>query len=229
MFQLEHISFSWGDRSVLEDVSFSVAPGEVAVLTGANGAGKTTLMRIAAGVCRPASGTVSAGGADAWREVLRYRRQCGYLPEDAPVEDDMTVREFLRYRAALRGESRRRIRHRVMEAMDLCGLDPVADRRLDTLSRGLRKRAALADALLLRPHYLFLDDLMAGLDGSMRRSFGAVLKAVSSFAAVLVAGHELEELSQWATKYYVLKDGVAVGVKTVQGARTILSAPGGAK
>lgn len=222
MLEVQHISFFWGAKPLLEDVSFSVAPGETAVLAGANGAGKTTLIKILAGLCVPSSGAVIADGLDTFAQPLRFRRMLGYLSESAASEYDMRVCKYLRYRANLRGEMSKKIRHRVAEAMELCGLESVADSRIGTLSPGLRKRVALADAVLLRPRILLLDDLLAGLDPVTRASFGRILAAVSTFAAVLVSGHELDELAQWASKFYVLRDGHIIGVKTVSGVRSVL-------
>lgn len=222
MLEVQNIAFSWGRTRLLDDVSFAVAPGETAVLAGANGAGKTTLLKILAGLCCPSSGGVLADGVNAFSHPLRYRRVMGYLPETAPADPDLTVRDYLRYRANLRGEMAKKIRHRVAEALDLCNLEGHVDARIGTLSFGLRKRVALADALLLRPRFLLLDDLLAGLDPVTRASFGRILAAVSSFAAVVVTGHEIDELATWATKFYVLKEGRVLGAKTAAGAKMLL-------
>ncbi len=224
MLEVKHISFSWGRAPLLDDVSFTVAPGETVALAGANGAGKTTLLRILAGVCLPSAGTVVGDSADLFLAPLRYRRLLGYLPESAAVEPGMTVKEYLKYRANLKGEMQKKIRHRVMEAMELCGLSARANVRVDALSQGLRKRVALADAILLRPRFLLLDDLLAGLDAETRISVGRILKSVSSFAATIVSGHELDELQGFATKFLVLKDGRIIGAKTAAGVRTVLTA-----
>ena len=147
MLDVQNISFSWGKTSLFDDVTFSVAPGEVAALVGANGVGKTTLMKILAGVILPSSGTVLVDGQDAFRNSMRYHRMMGYLPENAPAEPDMSVKSYLTYRAHLKGEMAKKIRHRVQEALSLCGLRDRADARIGSLSQGLRKRGALADAL----------------------------------------------------------------------------------
>lgn len=223
MLEVQHISFAWGATPLLNDVSFSVAPGETAVLAGANGAGKTTLLRILAGLYVPSSGGVYADDVDVLLHPLRFRRMLGYLPESAAADPDMTVKEYLGYRARLRGEMSRKIRHRVEEAMGLCGLDAHANARIGLLSQGLRKRVALADAVLLRPRFLILDDLLAGLDAETRESVGRILSTVSSFAAVIVSGHELDELQRWATKFLVLKDGRIQEAKTAAGVRTVLT------
>ncbi len=224
MLEVKHIFFSWGRAPLLNDVSFTVAPGETVALVGANGAGKTTLLRILAGVCLPSAGTVVGDSADMFLAPLRYRRLLGYLPESAPVEPGMTVKAYLKYRAKLKGEMQKKIRHRVLEAMDLCGLSARADVRVDLLSQGLRKRVALAEAILLRPRFLLLDDLLAGLDAETRISVSRILKSVSSFAATIVSGHELDELQGFATKFFVLKDGRLIGAKTAAGVRTVLTA-----
>ena len=224
MLEVKHISFSWGRAPLLDDVSFTVAPGETVALVGANGAGKTTLLRILAGVCLPSSGTVVADAADMLRAPLRYRRLLGYLPESAAVEPGMTVKGYLKYRANLKGEMQKKIRHRVLEAMELCGLAARADARVDDLSQGLRKRVALAEAILLRPRFLFLDDLLAGLDAETRLSVGCILRSVSSFAATVVSGHELDELEGFATNFLVLKGGRLQNAKTAAGVRALLTA-----
>ena len=223
MLEVKHISFSWGRTPLLDDVSFAVSPGETVALVGANGAGKTTLLRILAGVCFPASGTVVGDAVDMLIAPLRYRRLLGYLPESAAVEPGMTVKGYLKYRANLKGEVQKKIRHRVLEAMELCGLSARADTRVDGLSQGLRKRVALAEAILLRPRFLFLDDLLAGLDAEMRLSVGRILKSVSSFAATVVSGHELEEMEAIATKFLVLKGGRILNANTAGEVRNLLT------
>ena len=179
MLEVQNISFSWGKTPLLDDVTFSVAPGEVAALVGANGVGKTTLMKILAGVMLPSSGTVLADGNDTFANPIRYHRIMGYLPENCPAESDMAVKDYLTYRAQLKGEMTKKIRHRVQEAMSLCGH---ASRRIGQLSFGLRKRVALADALLLRPRFLILDDMLAGLDAITRASIGRILATSSSLS-----------------------------------------------
>ena len=226
MLEARKISFSWGRRPVLDGVSFTVSPGETVALAGANGAGKTTLLRILSGVCLPSSGTVVGDTVDMLRSPLRYRRLLGYLPESAAVEPGMTVKAYLKYRANLKGEMAKKIRHRVQEAMELCGLSARADERVDALSQGLRKRVALADAILLRPRFLFLDDLFAGLDAETRRSVGRILKAVSTFAATVVSGHELDELQGLASRFLVLKGANMSVAKTADEVRAeLLAAP----
>ena len=208
MIEIRNLAFSYRRQKVLRDVSFVVSPGEVVSVVGANGAGKTTLLRILATLQLPDSGTVLVDGQDALVRPLRYRRQLGYLPERIALYDDMTVREYLRYRAVLKGEPLKRIRRRVSEAVEICQIGDVQRTPIAALSAGLKKRVAIADAMILRPRILLLDDFLAGLDHSMRETAGTILSNVVAFSSVIVTGHELEDFARWTTRFLVLRGGV---------------------
>ena len=223
MLEARDISFAYSRRPILDGATFSVASGEAVALVGTNGAGKTTLMRVLAGLLFPMSGTLRADGFDALRETIRFRRQLGYLPESAPSEPGLTVKAYLKFRAKLKGEQVRRIRHRVLEAMESCGLDELGETRIASLSNGQRRRVALADALLLRPRFLLLDDLFAGIDPATRASLGKTLTSFAQFATIIVSGHELDELSRCTTRFLVLKDGRVSEAKGLQRAREALA------
>lgn len=208
MFEVRNISFSYA-RPVLRDVSFLVSPGETVAILGANGAGKTTLLRVLATLAVPGSGKVLSDGQDAFSAPIKYRRQLGYLPERTALYEDMTVKEYLSYRANLKGEPARRIRRRIGEAAEICRIaDGQMRAVIRNLSSGQKKRVALADALLLRPRVLLLDDFLAGLDGDMRRSAGEILSDAAAFSSVIVTGHEIDDLMKWTTRFLILRDGV---------------------
>lgn len=208
MFEVRNISFSYA-RPVLRDVSFVVSPGETVAILGANGAGKTTLLRVLATLAVPGSGKVLSDGQDAFSAPIKYRRQLGYLPERTALYEDMTVKEYLSYRANLKGEPARRIRRRIGEAAEICRIaDGQMRAVIRNLSSGQKKRVALADALLLRPRVLLLDDFLAGLDGDMRRSAGEILSDAAAFSSVIVTGHEIDDLMKWTTRFLILRDGV---------------------
>lgn len=208
MLEVRNIAFSYDRKKVLRDVSFVASPGEVVTIVGANGAGKTTLMRILATLQLPDSGTVMMDGVDALARPLRYRRQLGYLPERIALYDDMTVKEYLRYRALLKGEPAKRVRRRVSESVELCQIGDILRERIGVLSAGQRKRVAIADAMILRPRVLLLDDFLSGLDGTMRAATGSLLSSAVAFSSVIVTGHELEDLARWTTRFLVLHNGV---------------------
>ena len=208
MLEVRNIAFAYDREPVLRDVSFVVSPGEVVSVVGANGAGKTTLLRILATVAVPDAGLVLADGVNAFDRPLRYRRQIGFLPENPALYGDMTVKEYLLYRAYLKGEPAKRVRRRINEAADMCRISSLMRTPVRRLSTGLRRRVALADALLLRPRILLLDDFLAGLDGEMRSAAGLVLAEAAAFSSVIVTGHELEDLARWTTRFLVLAGGV---------------------
>ena len=143
----------------------------------------------------------AASVASAVRSILR-------LPEKVSLYDDMTVKHYLHYRAKLKGEPSKRVRRRVSEAAELCQIVPYLSESIRTLSAGLCKRVALADALLLRPRVLLLDDFLSGLDQGMRETAGAILSNAAAFSSVIVTGHEIEDFSRWTTRFLVLRGGI---------------------
>ena len=120
----------------------------------------------------------------------------------------MSVKEYLRYRAVLKGEPSKRVRRRVSEAAEICQIGDLMGFPISSLSAGLRKRVAIADAMILRPRVLLLDDFLAGLDGAMRETAGVILANAVAFSSVIVTGHELEDFARWTTRFLVLRDGV---------------------
>ena len=208
MLEIRNLAFSYGRAPVLRDVSFVVSPGEVVGVVGGNGVGKTTLVRILATLAVPDSGLVLADGDNAFERPMRYRRQLGYMPETPALYDDMTVKEYLAYRASLKGEPSKRVRRRISEAAEMCQIDGLMRSPIARLSFGQRKRVAFADAILLRPRVLLLDDFLAGLDTAMRDAAGTVLSEAAAFSSVIVTGHEIAELARCVTRFLVLRDGV---------------------
>ena len=207
MFEVRDIAFSYGTKEVLKGVSFSVAPGETVCIVGDNGAGKTTLLRILATVMTPDSGSMAIEGRNPAKEPIRYRKNLGYLQEQPALYEDMTVKSYLTYRARLKGEPDKRIRRRITEASSTCKIKEVMNRPIRTLSLGFKKRVALADAILLRPRVILLDDILSGLDRTMRDSVGEIVMSISTFSSVVVTGHDIPDLAKWVKRFLVLSKG----------------------
>ena len=212
MYEVRNIAFSYRRRKVLRNVSFVVSPGETVSVVGDNGAGKTTLLKVLATLAPPESGLVLTDGQDALQHPLQYRRQMGYMGETPALYEDMTVRDYLAYRAALKGEPEKRIRRRIGEAAEICQVKDVMGTSIRRLSLGYKKRVALADAILLRPRVLLLDDFLAGLDRNMREAAGSIVSTVAAFASVIVTGHEIADLARWTTRFLVLSGGIVSSV-----------------
>lgn len=218
MIEVRNLAFTYRKQPVLRDVSFVVSPGEVVSIVGANGAGKTTLLRVLATLAIPDSGQVLCDGQDGLSRPLKYRRQIGFLSERVALYDEMTVRDYLSYRAELKGEPSRRVRRRVNEAMEMCQVSDLIRTPIRRLSMGLKKRVALADAILLRPRVLLLDDFLAGLDHEMRLSMGDILSNAAAFSSVIVTGHEIDDFARWTTRFLVLRGGIVSAVIPTAGA-----------
>ncbi len=217
MLDVRNIAFTYRNKPVLRNVSFVVSPGETVSLVGENGVGKTTLLKILATVLVPDDGQVLMDGQDALANTLRYRRQLGYLPESPALYEDMTVKGYLNYRAILKGEVPKRIRRRISDAIEICRLGDISRSRIASLSLGQKRRVALADAILLRPRVLLLDDFLSGLDTTMRDAAGEILSSVAAFSSVIVTGHDIPDLARWTTRFLVLCEGRIASVISAAG------------
>lgn len=213
MLELSDATFLYAPGRGIAGVNLRVSPGECVGVVGPNGAGKSTLMGLAAAALVPQSGRVRLTLADGGRGRQRrydsdigigYRRHVGYLPERAPVCPEMTVRNYLRFRAALRGERFLRIRRRVDDILERCGLTPLRRTPLAGLSLGVIRRVAVAEALLTHPPLLVLDDPFAGADLAFRESFAGLLRGVAQRSCVLIGGHDPELLAACCTRFVLV-------------------------
>lgn len=201
-------SFAGGTQA-LKDVSFTARPGEVLGLLGENGAGKTTALRILAGYLKPSAGTAEVAGFDVVDEPLAARAQVGYLPEQVPLPRELRVREYLRYRAELKGVTgpRRSREARLDEVLAAVGLVSEQRRLLAQLSKGYRQRVGLADALLHRPKVLLLDEPTDGLDPNQRREVLQLIARLGQAHAVILSTHVLPEIESVCQRVVILSRG----------------------
>ncbi len=160
--EVRNVSKRFGDVLAVDDLSFSISPGEVVGFLGPNGAGKTTTMRVLTGLLSPSAGSVSVAGHRS--STLAARRALGYLPETPPLYPEMTVEGYLRYVSAIKDVPRARRKEAVQRAVERCGLAEVRRRVIRTLSKGFRQRVGLAQAIVHDPAVLVLDEPTVGLD-----------------------------------------------------------------
>jgi ABC-2 type transport system ATP-binding protein len=208
MIEVSHLVKRYGDVLAVDDLTFTVRPGEVLGFLGPNGAGKTTTMRIIAGFVSPTSGTARVCGHDVEREPLAARRLLGYLPEGAPSWPEMTPRAFLGFVADVRGLERGAGRRARLDAViERLGLGPVLDRSIETLSKGFRRRVGLAQAILHDPPVLVLDEPTDGLDPNQKHEVRTLIESMAPGKTIVVSTHILEEVAAVCTRAIIVAGG----------------------
>jgi len=207
MLEAQDLRKHFGPVQAVKGVSFRVEQGEVLGFLGPNGAGKSTTMRMIAGFLNPTSGTARICGHDILAEPLETRKRIGYLPENAPVYDDMTTIGFLQFIAEARGFSKTEQRKRIAAAVDLCRLETVLDHPIDTLSKGFKHRVCLAQAVLHDPPVLILDEPTDGLDPNQKHAVRAMIRQMAAFKSIILSTHILEEVDAVCTRAIIIADG----------------------
>ncbi|MGA0333391.1 MAG: ABC transporter ATP-binding protein [Kiritimatiellia bacterium] len=217
MIDVQHLTKKYpGGVTAVQDVSFSVAPGEIVGFLGPNGAGKSTTMRILAGYLSPSGGEVRVKGMDVTRKSMEVRQCLGYLPETCPLYPEMRVGEYLRYRADLKGLSRRHRRSGVDRAVEQCGLQGVEKRLIGQLSKGFRQRVGIADALVHNPDLLILDEPTIGLDPNQIVQVRKLIGDLSASHTLLISSHILSEIEATCNRVVVMKQGQILESATLE-------------
>lgn len=225
MIRVEHLYKTFGARTVVRDVSFSVERGEVLGFLGPNGAGKSTTMRIITGFYPPTSGRVTIGGFDILEKPLEAKRLVGYLPENAPGYADMTVYGFLSFMAELRGLNGDARRKAVHHAVELCSLKNVLYQTIDTLSKGYKHRTCLAQSLVHDPQVLIMDEPTDGLDPNQKHEVRGLIRRMAATKAIIFSTHILEEVEETCSRAIIIDRGniVANGTPAELKARSAMA------
>ncbi|HZJ91989.1 MAG TPA: ABC transporter ATP-binding protein [Thiopseudomonas sp.] len=207
MIKVAHLTKRFVQQVAVDDLSFTIEPGEVVGFLGPNGAGKSTTMKMLTGFLRPCEGHVSICGFDIAKQTLQAQRQIGYLPEGAPCYGDMTVGDFLIFIAQIRGYRGQELKQRVARALDLVELEPVIEQNIETLSKGFKRRVGLAQAVLHDPKVLILDEPTDGLDPNQKHQVRKLIKSLAVDRIVIISTHILEEVSALCTRAMVISRG----------------------
>lgn len=226
MITVEKLTKRYGSTLAVDAVSFAVERGEIVGFLGPNGAGKSTTMKMLSCFLPPTSGRAEVAGLDVFRDSLRAREHIGYLPENVPLPTDMRVSEYLRYRAALKGVPGRRIRERVGDVLDLCGLVDVERKIISALSKGYRQRVGLADAMVHEPDILILDEPTIGLDPNQIRQVRALIKNLRRHHTILLSTHILTEVERTCSRVIIINHGRIEALDTPENLRARLRAGG---
>jgi ABC-2 type transport system ATP-binding protein len=223
MIEVANLTKRYAGHTAVADISFSVARGEIVGLLGPNGAGKSTTMRILACYLPATSGLVRVAGLDVFRESREVRRRIGYMPENNPLHHDMRVREYLKFRARLKGLTRKRSRERANVVMEQCGLTDVSRRIIGQLSKGYRQRVGLADALVHEPELIILDEPTIGLDPHQIRSVRQLIKSLAQSHTVLISTHILPEAEMTCNRMLILYEGKILAADTPENLQKLMA------
>lgn len=216
MIEVCNLTKRYPGRTAVADVSFAVGRGEIVGLLGPNGAGKSTIIRILACFMPATSGTVRVAGLDVFHDSDEIRKRIGYMPENNPLHLDMRVREYLKFRARLKGLSRTASRERVAAVMEQCALGDVSRRIVGQLSKGYRQRVGLADALVHEPELIILDEPTIGLDPNQIREVRQLIKSLGGKQTILLSTHILPEVEMTCNRIIILHEGRILAADTTE-------------
>lgn len=207
MIHVRNLTKYYGDYAAVRDVSFDVKRGQIVGFLGPNGAGKTTTMRVLAGFLTATSGEASIAGFDVFWQPLEVRRRIGYMPENCPLYLEMRVKEYLHFRAGIKGLHGRKRRQRLDYVIGRCWLREVRRQLIGTLSKGYRQRVGLADALLADPPVLILDEPTAGLDPTQIRESRKLIRELGEAHTILLSTHILPEVEMTCDRVIIIHRG----------------------
>jgi len=222
MIKVSHLTKRFAGCVAVDDLSFEVTRGEIVGFLGPNGAGKTTTMRILAGFLPASAGQAVVAGHDVLTDSLEVRRRIGYLPENVPLYPEMRVNEYLRFRGRLKGVPRRRLRVRVDEIKERCGLQEVGRRIIGQLSKGFRQRVGLAESLVNDPELLILDEPTIGLDPNQIRQVRDLIKDLARRHTILLSTHILSEVEVTCRRVLIINRGRIVASDSPENLRALL-------
>lgn len=197
----------FGSLTAVDHISFSVERGEVVGFLGPNGAGKSTAMKIISGFMEPTSGQAFIHGHDSHAAPIAARRYLGYLPEGAPAYGDMTVGAFLEFVAAMHGMSKPKTNLRLAELVERVDLAEVWNQRIESLSKGFKRRVGIAQALVHDPDALILDEPTDGLDPIQKYEMRDLIRSIAKKKAIIISTHILEEVEAVCTRAIIIAKG----------------------
>ncbi|MEM8954204.1 MAG: ATP-binding cassette domain-containing protein [Verrucomicrobiota bacterium] len=210
MIEVTNLTKVFGAKVAVDNISFRVEKGEVLGFLGPNGAGKSTTMRMVTGYLPPTGGTVTIEGNDIVDAELAAKVKIGYLPENAPLYNDMSVEDFLAFCAEVRGMSGVERSKAVDRALDTCFLQPVRHQSIDTLSKGYRHRTCFAQSIIHDPDVLILDEPTDGLDPNQKHEVRGLIRRMGEKKVIIFSTHILEEVEAACTRAIVIDRGKVV-------------------
>lgn len=215
MVEVTNLTKKYGSITAVDDISFSIAEGEIVGLLGPNGAGKTTTMNMLTGYISTTSGQIKIDGYDILEQPIEAKKRIGYLPEHPPLYTDMTVKDYLSFVYALKRIKLDRKEH-LLGIMDLVGLTDVKNRIIKHLSKGYQQRVGLAQALVGNPKVLILDEPTVGLDPNQIIEIRKLIHDLGKTHTVMISSHILPEISEICEKVIIINKGKLVAMDYTQ-------------
>ncbi len=211
MIELKNVTKKYGDFTAVNDVSFKIEKGEIVGFLGQNGAGKTTTMKMITGLAEPTEGEIFIDGEKITRNS---RKKIGYMPENTPLYQDLTVKEFINYMAELKCLKKQERKEQVEKLINDLSLADVQNKLIRNISRGYKQRVSMAGALVGNPEILILDEPTVGLDPKQIIEIRNLIKSLRKNHTVFLSSHILSEISQMCQKVIILNKGKIVAIDT---------------
>ena len=208
MIEADRLTRRYGDFVAVDEVSFSIEPGEIVGLLGPNGAGKTTIMKMLTGYLEPSGGRALVDGVELEQDPRTVQAQLGYLPENLPLYPELSVMDYLAHAAELRHIED--VRGAVVAAIEATDLGEKALDPISTLSRGFRQRVGVAQAILHKPRFLILDEPTNGLDPGQTQHMRQLVRDLAQSATVILSTHIMQEVNAICDRALILRNGALV-------------------
>jgi ABC-2 type transport system ATP-binding protein len=211
MIAIRNVSKNYGHVQALKNFSAVINKGEITGILGPNGAGKTTLLKIITCYMYPSGGTVEFDAGNIFEKSLEIRNMIGYLPENAPLYQDLTVFDYLKFIGSVRKIDKSKLTDRIKAVSDLCDIRSVAYKRIDALSKGYRQRVGLAQALIHDPEILILDEPTTGLDPNQILEIRELIKKLGKEKTMIFSSHILQEVQAVCNRAIIINKGEIAG------------------
>ncbi len=203
--KLENLTYKYGDFTAVEDVSFTLRQGEVVGFIGINGAGKSTTLKVLSGIQPDYEGDLTYDGVSLRQQPIEYKNAVGYLAENNPLYDSMYIREFLNFCAGLFDLTDKKVR--IEEVINMVGLSDHANKKVSELSKGLKQRVGIAQALLHDPEILILDEPISGLDPNQIVQIRNLIRSLAENRIIIYSSHLLSEIEKNCDRAILIHDG----------------------
>lgn len=213
---VEHISKNFGALQAVDNVSFEINQGDIVGFLGKNGAGKTTLMRMITAFLAPSSGRIFIDGDDITKHSLTIRQKIGYLPENPPLYTNMTVLQYVKFAAEIKGVAAKKQAVQLAKVLEDCQLEQVKHKTISTLSKGYKQRVGIAQAIIHEPKLLILDEPTSGLDPMQVQQVLALINNQKEQRTVLLSTHTLPEIEKIAQRILMIKSGQLIIDQSLQ-------------